>query len=249
MEKIKKTVYTLALDGYAPDLMSITLPLMKRYAEKIEADFHVINERKFTDRYPTYEKFQIWDLMPQNGDDWSIFFDADTIIHPDMFDPTALINKDTTCSGYSSDFTPLRFRPDGMFMRDGRYLGKGTWFIICSDWTRDIWHPLEDISYEAAIENMFPVLEELNSIGKTKESLIDDYVVSRNISRYGLKHTILTEICEKYRIPIGTVINQVVNGQQAQQISPFLQHDYKKATIQDKVTNAEKVLKIWGVSL
>lgn len=249
MEKQKKTIYTLALRGYAPDLLNLTFPLMKKYAAKIEAEFVVIEDLKFPDLYPTYEKFQIWDLMKERGDDWSIFFDADTLIHPDFFDVTTLINKDTTCSGYASDFTPLRFRPDHYFMRDGRYLGKGTWFIICSDWTRDIWHPLEDISYQEAVENIFPINDEVVTIKKTKESLIDDYVVSRNIARYSLKHTVITEICERYKIAVGVPANLPGPGGQVQQvISPYLQHDYRRP-LAEKMIWAEKVLQGWAVTI
>ena len=249
MEKVKKTVYTLAIKGYAPELMKTTMALMEKYAKKIEADLVVIDERKFLDKYITYEKFQIWDLMHQRGDDWSIFFDADTMIHPDMFDVTALLSKDTTCSGYSHDFTPLRFRPDHVWRRDGRYFGKGTWFIVCSDWTRDIWKPLDDITYEQAVADIFPINDEINKIQKTSESLIDDYLVSRNIARFGLKHTLLTDICATHKINIGVPIQiPQPGGQMVQQISPYLQHDYNR-DLNGKVVWAEKVLNTWGVKL
>ena len=52
---MKKTIYTLALRGYAPDLVAVTFQLMKAYAKKIEADFVVIEDRKYPDKYPTYE--------------------------------------------------------------------------------------------------------------------------------------------------------------------------------------------------
>jgi hypothetical protein len=244
MEKVKKTIYTLALNGWAPELTAITFKLMRRYAEKIEADFVVIENRKFPDMYPTYEKFQIYELSKDRGDDWSFFFDADTMIHPDFFDPTSLINKDMTCAGYTHDFTPLRFRPDEMFMRDGRYLGKGSWFILCSDWTRDIWHPMDDMPYQTAIDNMFPTNDETVKIKKTKESLIDDYIVSRNISRFGLKHTTISEIAQKLNINIGPQVVQ--NGQNT--ISPYLQHDYNR-TVEGKVVWTDQVLQLWGVTL
>ena len=243
MEKVKKTIYTLALNNWAPELTAVTFKLMRRYAEKIEADFVVIEDRKFPDMYPTYEKFQIYDLSQDRGDDWSFFFDADTMIHPDFFDPTALINKDMTCAGYTHDFTPLRFRPDEMFMRDGRYLGKGSWFILCSDWTRDIWHPMDDMPYSQAIDNMFPTNDETVKIKKTKESLIDDYIVSRNISRFGLKHTTISEIAQKLNINIGPQVVQ--NGQPT--VSPYLQHDYNR-TVEGKVVWTDQVLQLWGVT-
>lgn len=249
MNKQKKTIYTLALDGYAPELTALTFPLMSKYAEKIKADFVVIDKPKFG-HYPTYEKFQVYDLCKDRGDDWSLFFDSDTLIHPDMFDVTALLSKDITCSGYSSDFTPLRFRPDEYFMRDGRYLGKGTWFMAWSDWTRDIWLPIEknDITYEQCVDNMFPINDEIIKIKKTKESLIDDYLVSRNISRFGLKHTTLSELATKHGFQIGATIQTTMQGQAGQQLSPYLQHDYNK-DLPGKIIWAEKVLNMWGVAV
>ena len=246
MNKIKKTIYTLALKGYAPELTSVTFPLMRKYAEKIEADFVVIEDRKFPDYYVTYEKFQIYEMAKERGDDWSFFFDADTLIHPDFFDPTSLIAKDKTCAGYTHDFTPLRFRPDEVSFRDGRYLGKGSWFILCSDWTRDIWHPLDlaDMTYERAVENMFPTNDETVKSKKTKESLIDDYIVSRNIAKYGLKHTTISEICQGHGIGIGVEVT--MNGQKT--TSPYLQHDYNRSQDQ-KVIWTEQILQLWGVSL
>ena len=246
MEKIKKTIYTLALKGYAPDLVAVTFQLMKRYADKIGADFVVIEERMFPDKYPTYEKFQIWEMMKERGDDWSFFFDADTMIHPDMFDVTTVLGKETTCAGYSHDFTPLRFRPDAKFMRDGRYIGKGSWFILCSDWTRDIWHPVDDsdMTYAQCVENIFPTNDEVVKIKKTPESLIDDYVVSRNIAKYGLKHTVLSEVCQKFNIQIGVEIVQ--SNQKI--ISPYLQHDYNRP-LDQKLIWTEQVLRMWGVTL
>ncbi|HWB97853.1 MAG TPA: hypothetical protein VG672_14160 [Bryobacteraceae bacterium] len=46
---IKKTVYTLNIGDYAPEICALTYPLMEAYARKIGADFHVIRERKFPD--------------------------------------------------------------------------------------------------------------------------------------------------------------------------------------------------------
>ncbi len=243
---MKKTIYTLALRGYAPDLVAVTFQLMKAYAKKIEADFVVIEDRKYPDKYPTYEKFQIWDLMKERDDEWSFFFDADTMIHPDFPDVTAMLQMDTTCAGYSSDFTPMRFRPDAPFLRDGRYIGKGTWFIICSNLTRDAWQPIElsDITYEKAVENIFPTNDEIIKIKKTPESLIDDYVVSRNIARFGLKHTVLSELCPKFNCPIGI---ETINGNQ-KVISPYLQHDYNRP-LEQKLVWTEQVLRTWGVTL
>ena len=184
--KVKKVVFTLNVDNYLPDLTEITLPYLKGWADKIEADFHVISERKFPDMPVTYEKFQIWDLA--HGEfadrDWFIYLDLDALIHPDCADFTAALPKDTTCS-HGTDFTPNRFRPDKYFLRDGRFFGKGNWCAIFSDWCLDYYHPLDDITLAEAVSNIFPTQDERN-FGITAEHLIDDWLVSRNISRYGL---------------------------------------------------------------
>jgi hypothetical protein len=196
--KVKKVVFTLNVDNYLPDLTEITLPYLKGWADKIEADFHVISERKFPDMPVTYEKFQIWDLA--HGEfadrDWFIYLDLDALIHPDCADFTAALPKDTTCS-HGTDFTPNRFRPDKYFLRDGRFFGKGNWCAIFSDWCLDYYHPLDDITLAEAVSNIFPTQDERN-FGITAEHLIDDWLVSRNISRYGLKHGIIPKLMEHY---------------------------------------------------
>ena len=56
---MKKVVYTLALDGYPSEMTILTFPWIKRYAEKIGAEFQIIHERKNPAWPPTYEKTQI----------------------------------------------------------------------------------------------------------------------------------------------------------------------------------------------
>jgi hypothetical protein len=189
---MKKTIYTLSVNNYEPEITSMTFPFMQRYAKKIGADFVVIKDRKFPDYPIPFEKFQIYDLSKERGDDWSIFFDADTLIHPDFWDITTSVHKDTTISGMTSDFTPIRFRPDAIFQRDGRWIGKGNWFMVASDWCRDVWAPL-DITKEEAISNITVTMEEAKT-GMKSDHLLDDYAVSRNIARFGLKHVLLSQI-------------------------------------------------------
>jgi len=227
MPKEKKTVYTLCVDNYAPEITEITFPFMKRYAEKIEADFHVIDTRKFPDMPNVYEKFQIYDLSVEHKNDWNIFFDADALIHPDFFDVTACINKDMTISN-GTDFVPHRFRPNEYFKRDGRYIGKGNWMAIFSDWCRDYYKPL-DIPKEEAIADIFPTVAETN-FGISPCHLIDDYTVSRNIARYGLKHMIVPDFDA----------TGLTKG--------LLAHQYLMP-IEQKVVYLEKTLKEWKVSL
>ena len=227
---MKKTLYTLAVDGYEPEITEITFPLLKHYADKIGADFYVIEDRKFEGLPPVYEKFQIWDLSREHGNDWNIFFDADALIHPDFFDVTSVIGKDMTVS-YGTDFVPVRFTPDKYFLRDRRWIGKGNWCLIASDWCTDIWHPLDDITFEEAVLNIHPTTLEIASGVIRPEHLIDDYLVSRNIARYGLKHVLIPELMASF--PNAAV--------------PFF-HQYL-VPAEKKVVILRQKLKEWGVSL
>lgn len=209
---MKKCLYTLNIGNYLPEISAITLPLMERYAKKIGASFHIIMDRKFP-KYPiVYEKFQIFELAQKQENDWNIFFDLDSLLHPDFWDLTVALSKDTTCSGYTSDFTPQRFKPDKYFLRDGRFIGKGNWFGIASNWCLDYWHPLEDLTLDEAVKNITPTQDEVNN-GIERAHLIDDYTVSRNIAKYGLKHTLLSEIEKSRGIGSGYVWHTYVKPQ------------------------------------
>lgn len=197
---MKKTLYTLNINNFMPELTEVTFKWMDIYAKKIGAKFEIITERKFPDMPPNYEKFQIYELNKKNGDDWSIFFDADAIIHPDCVDWTIFTGKDTVI-GYDKDFANIRWRYDKYFERDGRNIGCGTWFMAVSDLTSDLWHPLEDMTYEEALSNVIPVVNERVDIGLKPEHLIDDYLTSRNVAKYGLKFETVNNIVAKYKLP------------------------------------------------
>ena len=262
---MKKTLYTLCVDNYAPEITKHTFPLMKQWASKIGADFFVISERKFPAFPVVYEKFQIYELSKQHENDWSIYLDADTLIHPDFWDITSLLTKDTTCSGYTSDFSLQRFKPDNFFLRDGRYIGKGNWCMIASDWCRDIWRPLEDLTWEEAVKNITPTQNELNN-GIKPDHLIDDYLISRNIAKFGLKHSLITEIERSRNIPGGYLWHTYVkpegwenavlpNGTKVfspEEISAVIKEKGKPSkdfTINElKVVLLKKQLQVWGVN-
>ena len=83
---LKKTLYTLNIGNYGPEITALTYPYMRRYAEKIGADFFIITERKFPGWPVTFEKLQIYELSQQHANDWNIFCDGDCLIHPDLMD-------------------------------------------------------------------------------------------------------------------------------------------------------------------
>ena len=92
---LKKCIFTLNVDNYAPELTEITYPLIRRYADKIGATFHIIDERRYPGWPPVYEKLQIYRLAQEMGNDWNIYIDSDALVHPDLLDVTQLISKDT----------------------------------------------------------------------------------------------------------------------------------------------------------
>ncbi len=229
MNPIKKTLYTLNIGNYEPQITALTYPFMQHYADKIGAEFVVIKERTKPDWPIVVEKMQIYDLARERGDDWAIFFDSDALINPEMIDITAHLPKNTVCFN-GKDQNGVRYTMDEYLLRDGRGIGACNWCAIASDWCLDLWHP-PDISFEEAIKRIHPTIGEHNS-GMFKDNhLIDDYLLSRNIARFGLKHDTITDISGK----LGWK-----NMQTGTPVSPFLFHLYA-------IPAHEKLEKLLGV--
>jgi hypothetical protein len=193
---MKKTVYTLSVDNYSSEITNLTFPLMKNWADKIGAEFHVITERKFPEWPPTYEKLQIHQLGQEHKNDWNIFFDADCLVHPDFFDPTTVLSKDTVMFA-AFDLAPVRFRTNNWFLRDGRNIGTSNWFAVGSDWCLDLWKPWENGTLKDILPNMKTTKWE-EKLGMPDKHLVDDYVLSCNLSRYGIKATTLSATFKKF---------------------------------------------------
>jgi hypothetical protein len=225
---IKKTIYVLNINNYAPEITKLTYPLIKQYARKIRADFHIISERKFPDFPIVYEKLQIYELGKKHENDWNVYIDSDALVHPDMPDVTELITKDTVMHN-AVDFAPIRWRYDTNFKRDGRNIGTCNWFTVASDWCLDLWKPLDDMTQEEAIANIFPIHDE-GTVGITPDHLIDDYTLSRNIAKFGLKMISFKEMLSKLGNPCDC-----------------LWHEYL-LNEQEKILNIKKVLNYWDKS-
>lgn len=186
---IKKTIFTLNVDGYSPEITRLTYPFMQHYAQKIGADFQIISERKYAQYAPVYEKLQIYDLGREMGNDWNIYIDSDTLVHPDLFDITDFLAKDTVMN-VNVDMSGNRWVYDQYFRRDGRHIGTCGWFTIASDWCLDLWHPL-DIPYHEALQRIYPAATEKML---DRDHFIDDYTLSRNVARFGLKYMTLRKL-------------------------------------------------------
>lgn len=185
----RKVIFTLCVDGYSPEITALTFPLLRYYASKIGARLHIIDERRFTNWPVTVEKLQVYYLARDYNAEWAMFFDADTLIHPETVDFTDFLTKDTVAHN-GSDMAAVRWRYDKYFLRDGRNIGACNWCTMASEWCFDLWHPPDDITLEEALDAIRPTVNEQNTV-VTTQHLIDDYLLSRNIAKYGLKFTTL----------------------------------------------------------
>ena len=173
---------------------------------------------------------QIYELSQQMNNDWNIYIDADALIHPDMIDFTAILPKDTVAH-HGSDFASQRWKYDRYFLKDGRHIGSGNWFTIASDWCIDLWHPLDDLTLEEALNNIEPIVAEKNSGVFDKSHLIDDYTLSRNIAKYSYKFIAIRKLLEDLGRP---------------QLQGMFWHQYLIPR-EVKPIEMRKVLKKWGV--
>jgi len=181
---MRKALWTVCVDHYAPSVTQYSIPILRAYAQKIGAEFNIITERKFPDWPATYEKLQIFkDGTPY---DQNILIDADFLLSPSLPDLTQRVPAGHI--GYYMGFdASLLFAPDPYFLRDGRRLGVSTNFMIADRWCHDVWTPLEFNFQEA---------QKLTS----REFILDEYCVSRNIARYGMHVTGLMETEEADRL-------------------------------------------------
>jgi hypothetical protein len=242
----RKALITLNIGDYAPMIREITYPLMRYFCERRGFEFLEITERKFPEWPVTYEKLQIHEIAKHEGFDWVWFIDADALVHPDTPDWTTLIGKDTVAHN-GNDFAPFRWKIDEYFRRDGRHIGSCNWCALASDWCLDLWRPL-DMTPEQAVANIQPLVCEHSPMARnhgtipqnklvniTASHLVDDYAISRNIARYGLKFTTLMAL-EK----------QLFNGADLMWHAYTITEDEKVNQMLLKLSDAEGG---WGIPL
>ena len=170
---MKKAVWVLLIGDYFKELCDITLPTIEAYAKRIGAEMHYITERKFPEFPITYEKLQVYESGKEYF--WNILIDADTVIKPTYHDVTQVIPQDHV--GFEKEYkASFLFQANKWFVRDGRNKGIAGNFIVTSAMTHDIWEPLP------------LTFEEMKEIfGKTRHHIMDEYVLSTNCAKYGLK--------------------------------------------------------------
>ncbi|MDP1711129.1 MAG: glycosyltransferase family 9 protein [Candidatus Nanopelagicaceae bacterium] len=85
-------VLTIAMGDLYRRFGEVTHPSIKAYADKIGADFLVIDKQKISQTTPHYEKFQIYELL--NKYDRILYLDTDLIVRPDCPDLFQLVPPD-----------------------------------------------------------------------------------------------------------------------------------------------------------
>lgn len=210
---MKKCIVTMCMNDWEPDITSQTFALMKFHAKKIGADFTIIDERKFPNLPLQCERFQIYDMVDEY--DWIIQLDADLLLHPDMPDVTELITKDTVLIS-TWDWAPKRFKLDEYFRRDARQISVPGFFTVTSNWMKDFWRMPDDLSIEECIDRTTPLLHEFAGRRMGSEHIVYDFILSRNVAKYGLRVRSLQELfhtCSKGdRMPMNGIEEYVMHN-------------------------------------
>ncbi len=172
---LKKCVFVLATPEYQPEMCSYTLPNLKAYADRLQADFVRIQERRFPDFPINYERMQIYELG--KGYDWCINIDADFLIHPMIEDFTEWLPANTVGNWWYSKASNF-FNVDRniYFERDGRDYGIVDCLLATSKLTHDLWEPLPG-----------PCSEYADICLHNGERRISEFCLSQNAAKYGLK--------------------------------------------------------------
>ena len=182
-------VHTVVIGEYQPEMCKLTLPNLRAYADRIGADFNIINKSVFDGYPPNYERFQVYEMGRQYK--YNLVIDADYIFHTDVPDFTK--NFDLKNVGYLSHMDISQYyKPNNYFKKDGRNRGIADAMVVSTYLTHDVWTPCP-YSYDELKE----------------ECLLDPRQVSElwlsiNLARFGLSFVpIFTSFCGTYT-PLAT---------------------------------------------
>jgi hypothetical protein len=169
---MKIEVFVVRVDNYLPELCDITLPRIEAYAKRIGAKFTLISTRKYPEFPPTYEKMQIHELGKDN--DYNILLDADIVLGDDFEDITKNVPLNGVGFWHEYKASSL-FAIDEYFFRDQRGVGVATNMLVVPRSCHDIFTPLEFGAEEASKRT-------------SRWFIVDEYCVSRNLAKFGLKY-------------------------------------------------------------
>ena len=188
---MRKLLHVVNINNFFPELFALTSPTIRSYAERNGYMINMITERKFPDYPINYEKMQVY----EDGKDAevNILCDADMLIHPEFPDVTTFLQRNSIAFNDNYNIS-WKYHVDRIryFMRDGRDVGIATNFVVSSDWTHDVWEPLslsqKDIEDLAKKENT----DAGGADGRGWGHYADEFALSYNMAKYGLKYTGVT---------------------------------------------------------
>ena len=167
-------IHVLNIGDYFPELYKLTIKTIEAFAERIGADLNIITERKYENWPVLTEKLQIYEAG--KGYDWNLLLDADILVHPDAYDPFNNLHPAFVgCKDSYHANTQLFI--DKYFYRDGRNVGLSSCVVATSQLTHDLWKFPKDLTKEEILSN---ILQE--------RKIVDEYVISRNLAKYGLHY-------------------------------------------------------------
>ena len=177
---MKKIIHCVYINDYFPELWEMCLPTIKQYAYRTKSELNIITERKFPEWHINYEKFQVYE--DGKHADSNFLIDADVLIHPqfpDFSDSITLPHHIAFNDNYHAS-TKFNVIDNVYFQRDGRDVGIASNAVISFKSTHDVWEPL-NITPDRGKEITF-----------VREGDIDEYCLSHNMAKYGLKYTGIT---------------------------------------------------------
>ena len=188
---MRKLIHVVNINNFFPELFALTYPTIRSYAERNGYMINMITERKFPDYPINYEKMQVYE--DGKNAEVNILCDADMLIHPEFPDVTKFLKRDSISFNDNYNIS-WKYHVDRIkyFMRDGRDVGIATNFVVSSDWTHDVWEPLslsqKDIEDLAKKENT----DTGGADGRGWGHYADEFALSYNMAKYGLKYTGVT---------------------------------------------------------
>ena len=209
---MSKCIHVVYINNYFPELWRLTLPTIERYARRIGSDLNIITKRKYPKWHIYYEKIQVYD--DGTNYDFNFLVDADILVHHEFPDFSTIIKPYHAGINDSFDANKLfNIENNIYFERDGRNVGLASNAVITSRHTHDLWTPL-DITPEEA-----------NAISQPKGSNPDEYCISLNLAKFGLKYNGITwESWQRY----------------------FLVHTGTGGNRKDTLDYAQATLKFWA---
>jgi hypothetical protein len=184
-----RCVFVLATPDYRPELCALTLPNLKRYADRLNADFIRIQERQFPNFPLTFERMQIYELG--RGNEWNICIDADIIMSPHAGDFTTWIPTDTIANlGFYDLRNHFYVDEDPLFKEDSRFYGISDSFVGASKAAHELWRPLEG--------EMKQYIDLFKFKDDWAQRRISEFCISKNLALHHFKTAAPVKYVEDY---------------------------------------------------